>query len=97
MRHDLKMAKKYARKADNSIKGFFMYIVLCLAALVDATVAFFKDTTYGHYFGLSCIFAFVSGATAVLGQEECAGFCVLMTILMSAVGVVDVREGLEGK
>lgn len=97
MRHDLKMAKKYAKRANGNMKSFFIYVVLFLAALADAAVAFFKDTTYGHYFGMSCIFAFTSGATAVLGFSECAGFCVLMALLMSAVGIVDIRGGLEEK
>lgn len=89
---NLRRAKKLASQADTCAKRCMWYLILSMAALIDAAVLFFKDTESGHFFVLSWVLAAIGGFAAAKGLSEGAGGSILLAILCITAGVVMLRE-----
>lgn len=89
---NIRKARKLASQADTCAKRCMWYLILSMAALIDAAVLFFKDTKSGHFFVLSWILAAIGGFAAAIGFAECAGGSILLAILSITAGVAMLRE-----
>lgn len=90
MNKNVKKAKKYAVNSA-------AYLALSIIALGEAVIEFIANTLAGKMLFFSSLFAFGSGLSIAAGYDECAGCCILMTILLFAVAAADMKGLIDSE
>lgn len=81
---NIRRAKRLASRSDTYAKRCILYLILCVAALADAAIVFFKDTESGHIFLMSWGLVALAGVAAAVGYSECAGAGIIFAVLANA-------------
>lgn len=92
---EIKMARKYARRAKKDLGRCLMNIGLCFAALVYAASDFVLETLAGKLFLGAGVFMFLTGISVALSYSECAGCCLIAALFSFVAAAADLKHPLD--
>lgn len=95
MNKNVKKAKKYVAKSQESLKRCFMYFLMALDALADAALEYVAETYAGKAICIAGVFAFAAGIAIAWGFSELAGILIVLAMFAVAVVAADLKGMLN--